>query len=382
MKILFLFPHFTTHGGAANVVLQFARGLQQRGHITEILCAKATDEFVKENSDVRFTELNIPTSNSAMYWLFFPYWQYRIHKKLDTYPDYILFPHVLPSNWWAWIYKRICRTKPIVWYCHEPSAFIHSKPWIRAIPNRGLRLLARMLNPVLQQMDRKLEKGNDIVICNSNYTQEAYGKVYQRKAACVIYPPIHLKYTDVQDKKENYFLSVSRITKFKNVHVLIDAFEIFVKRNPDYRLYIAGEGEEKENLQNSVTRRNLATHVFFWGKLNDQTLETFYRQARATILCSREEPFGLVPVESMMYGTPVIAHNSGGPLETIVHNKSGFLFTHDRDLADYLEIVAGMADNEYKIMQTHCRESVKKFDIETALTNLENVFLRLTEKIK
>ena len=174
MKILLIFPHFLTPGGAAKTALKYAKELQLRGNSVEILCAKVSKEFIKENPELNFRELNIPISSSASFWAFFPYWQYKINRILRKYPDYIFYPHVLPSNWWAWLYKLRNQHTKIVWHCHEPSAFIHSKAWINAIPNPIMKIGAKLLNPILKALDIKLEKENDLIYCNSIFVMKEY----------------------------------------------------------------------------------------------------------------------------------------------------------------------------------------------------------------
>jgi len=373
MKLLFLFPHFQSPGGAANVVLKFAKGLQEKDHLVEILCAKVSEEYISENPNLKFKQLHIPTSNSFFYWLFFPFWQYKINKQLKNYTGYILFPHVLPSNWWAWIFKRKRKDNRIAWYCHEPSAFIHSKPWINAIPNRFMKIGAKLLNPFLKNIDIALERKNDLVICNSNFTKDAYESIYKKEADGVIYPPITIRDILCEQNKEKIILTVGRLSKFKNIDLLLNAFSVIKNIFPDYKLVITGEGEEKENLENITLNLGLQSSVIFTGKVSAENLSDLYKKSRVTILCSRDEPFGLVPVESMMYYTPVIAHNSGGPRETIIHNENGFLYTDKNELITFINQIIEMDQEKYFLMQQRCREKALQYDITKVIEKLESV---------
>lgn len=377
MKILFLFPHFLYPGGAANVVLKFAEALQTRGHKVEICCAKVTDEFKKRHPHLHFKELKIPLSNSVYYWLLLPLWQIKINRLLHNYKDYVLFSHVLPSNWWGWFFKRAYRHAKIVWYCHEPSAFIHSKRWINAIPGSFMRRGAKLLNPFLKKMDIGLEKANDMVVFNSSFTKELYEKVYGRKRGKVIYPPCLVKMLPPEKDKENYILTIGRLSKFKNVDKLIKAFKIVSMDWPSYHLIIVGEGEEKERLVQLAADLNMQSQILFEGKVSNERLAHLYRKARATVICSFEEPFGLVPVESMMYTTPVIAHNSGGPKETILHNETGFLYNSQTELEEYIKKIIEMGQCQYSRLQQKGTEEVIKYDIASSVLQLEKMFEQL-----
>jgi glycosyltransferase involved in cell wall biosynthesis len=377
MKIVFLFPHFLSPGGAANVVLQFAKALQATGYQVEICCAKVSKEFMDNNPDLRFNELKIPPSSSFVYWLFFPFWQKKIHRQLNRYKNFILFPHVLPSNWWAWIYKRKSGKAIVIWYCNEPSAFIHSRAWINAIPIRLMKWGAKLLNPLLKKIDVALESENDIVICNSHYTAEQYQKIYGRKANAVIYPPLKIKQPALEKNKENYILTVGRLSKFKNVDLLIKAFTKLKDILFETRLVIVGEGEEKNKLERLVNDFDLEKRVYFTGKISDHDLAELYQKARVTVICSLNEPFGLVPIESMMYGTPVIAHNSGGPKETIRHSITGFLYNDEQELIRYLKVILEADSSQYFQIQKNCLNEIAHYDITKGHLQLELILQQI-----
>jgi glycosyltransferase involved in cell wall biosynthesis len=371
MKIVFVFPHFVSPGGAANVVLQFARALQQRQHSVVICCARISNEFREQNADLVFDELNIPTSNSFEYWLLLFYWQRKVNRRLDKYKDWILFPQVLPSNWWVWMYKRKNKQAKVVWYCHEPSAFIHSKSWINAIPFKAMKWGAKLLNPLLRRMDIELEKEGNIVICNSLFTKEQYKRVYKKDPEAVIYPPCAVKKVALEARKENFILTVARLSRFKKIDVLIRTFERLAKQMPDTRLVIVGDGEEKQVLERLVTTIGLNDRVCFKGSVSQERLEYFYVKARVTVICSRNEPFGLVPIESMMHGTPVIAHNSGGPRETITDGRTGFLYDDEKQLAELIIKIFTMECDRYSSLQRNCIEAAAAYDISNTIVELE-----------
>jgi glycosyltransferase involved in cell wall biosynthesis len=373
MKILFLFPHFLSPGGAANVVLQFARALQAKQHKVIVCCAKVSKEFKQANPDIIFTELKVPASNSFFFWLVFPYWQIKINRQLRVYKEYILFPHVLPSNWWAWLFKRENRNAKIVWYCHEPSAFIHSSTWINAIPIKLMKWGAKILNPFLKKADVTLEKENDAVICNSEFTKKQYQKIYRSKVDAVIYPPCN-GYKRFEKSKENYILTVGRLSKFKNVDFLIKAFKRVSENLAETKLVVVGGGEEKQRLEQLSCDLSLESRVFFKGKVKDDDLALLYQKAKITVICSVEEPFGLVPVESMICSTPVIAHNSGGPKETVLHGITGFLYNDETELTQYIQQVFAMEESGYWQMQQNCIQEATRFDISNSIVQLESVF--------
>ncbi len=378
MKILFLFPHFLTPGGAAHVVLQYAAGLQSKGHEVVILCANASPEFCTQHGNLKIVQLGIPNSSSMAYWFLMPFWQRRINLVLTEYQDYVLCPQVLPSSWWAWAYKRQHPAAKIAWYCHEPSAFIHSRTWINALTNPVVRLGAKAANPFLKWLDLKWERENDLVICNSQFTASQYETTYGCKPAEVIYPPSDIQLAPLTMVKQDYFLTVCRLTKFKRVDALILAFQTLLQKHPKYQLRIAGDGESRPELERLVRSLQLEERVQFLGWTDGAALRKLYQQAKATVSYSQNETFGLVPIESMMSGTPVISHNSGGPRETILHGENGYLFDHQEQLVDYMTTMIDMEAATYSEMQRKCQLTAQKFDLKVLLPQLEMVLEQLS----
>ncbi len=103
-----------------------------------------------------------------------------------------------------------------------------------------------------------------------------------------------------------------------------------------------------------------------------------YNIAKVTVICAENEPFGLVPVESMSYGTPVIAHNSGGPTETITHKKNGFLYNSPLELQQYLKKIINLPDSDYEAMSTNAKKRASYFFTKNIATNFIKLLSNLT----
>jgi glycosyltransferase involved in cell wall biosynthesis len=150
---------------------------------------------------------------------------------------------------------------------------------------------------------------------------------------------------------------------------------------PASKLIIVGNGDEKERLKQLGLQLNLQNRISFRGEVSDEQLAQLYQKARVTVICSHNEPFGLVPIESMMHATPVIAHNSGGPRETIHHGITGFLFNRHTELAQLIIRVFEMNSDTYFQMQQKCLQEVGKYDVSNSIGQLESVFQRLNNAI-
>ncbi len=321
-RILLLFPHMVSPGGALNYTLRLAELLLKRGATVAIVTMQADRNAYGVLPGLEIISLNGPLTSSIFYWLLLPYWQMKINWRLRIWKPDVIVAQVFPSNWWGWLGKCSCPETPLIWVCHEPSAFIHSEAWISAIRPAWKRWIACILQPLLAWIDTSLCKKSDRIVANSAYTAQMVTRIYRRKVDAITYPGIDFSLfrPDNPPVKEQMLITVARLTRFKRVDFLLRVFAQIRKRRSDLQLIIVGEGEEEEALRNMAKDLGLDANVTFTGKVTAKELASLYRKALAYIHGSVEEPFGMAPLEAIASGTPVIAHCSGGPVEFVTSN--------------------------------------------------------------
>lgn len=377
-NFIYLHPHFTLPGGAGGVILESAVRLNPDKYNVWILCIRANSEFKSKYSTLSFIEIGGPLSSSPLFWFTFPWVQYKIHGALNRLSPTIIFPNVLPANWWAFIYKLFHKGVFCLWYCHEPSAFIHFSKWIASIPNPLIRIGAKVLNPYLKAIDLFLvSKGPDHVVGNSMFSKKLFEKIYHKHIADYIYPGIDLNYFLSKKAKKRYLFIVSRLTKFKNVDIAIETMTKI--KHKEYQLIIGGEGEEKNNLIALSKKLNLSDRVHFIGRVPLKELPRLYAEAKLVLFTSKDEPFGMVPVEALACGTPVIGANSGGLKETIEDNYNGILLDvlTPENLANTIDGLLADSDR-YNFLQNNTRKTAEKFRWEQHVEKLEQILDDLT----
>jgi D-inositol-3-phosphate glycosyltransferase len=175
--------------------------------------------------------------------------------------------------------------------------------------------------------------------------------------------------------KRKFVLFVGRIDAIKGIDLLIRAIDCLVEKSclgkHDIGLIIVGgdkdadpriETQEMERLRKMVSRLNLEEEVAFWGAQRQDLLPFFYSAAEAIILPSRYESFGMVALEAMGCGTPVIASRVGGLQFTVEDGRTGFLFPEGnwRDLAERIREVIVSRKLKKKLGQAALRRA-KKF---------------------
>lgn len=156
-------------------------------------------------------------------------------------------------------------------------------------------------------------------------------------------------YNISKDKYENkkIITFVGKLANFKGVDILLDAAKIYEDRQDSITLII-GDGDEKEKLLAQARDLNLKS-VYFLGNVNQKELKKFYNIANVSVVPSRREPFGLVAIEAMACGTPVVATNQGG-LPDFVSDKVGKLVEPEDadDLASgILDVLNRYSKDEY-----------------------------------
>ena len=202
-------------------------------------------------------------------------------------------------------------------YCHTPTAYLWSYAHQYLAEQRlgGLTGAATRWMLHRQRMwDRVAAERVDVWVANSKNVQERIKKFY-RKDSTVIYPPVDTNRFSVSRQHDNYFLYASRLSGYKNPSLVIETFNRL-----KLPLIIVGTGDELPRLQQMA-----ATNITFTGWLPDEDVAKYMSRCQALIF-PVEEDFGIVPVEAMAAGRPVIALARGGAVETVISGKTGLLF--------------------------------------------------------
>ena len=206
-------------------------------------------------------------------------------------------------------------------YCHTPPRSLYgystTRNWKR---NPFLRWIMNMINAYLRVIDRRVSRKVDHFIANSEEVRRRIANVYQREST-VIHPPVNVPEELISCKekeglKGGYYLYVGRLTFAKHPELAIEACN-----RVKVPLKVAGTGDMLPMLAAVA-----GPTVEVLGAVSDQALSQLYSCAKALLYPVEDEDFGIVPVEAMGHGVPVIAHRSGGPLETVIDNKTGIFF--------------------------------------------------------
>lgn len=171
---------------------------------------------------------------------------------------------------------------------------------------------------LIRLFDKKLSNNVDIFVTNSNEVKKRLAK-YLKKDSVVIYPPVRNISRSFSKKKTNreYYIFHSRLVRQKGLELVVNTA---IKYR--FKLLVIGEGYLREQYRN-----NLPGNIEFLGWVEDKLLPKYYSKTKALIYASIDEDFGIVPVEAMSMGVPVIAYKCGGVKETLVDGQTGYFYS-------------------------------------------------------
>lgn len=268
------------------------------------------------------------------------------------------------------------RTKtPYVIYLHHPPNFLYpkiKKEWINS-PKRFFAWLGgKLIGNWLKNLDKKCVRNAKLLFVNSDYTKKRIKQIYKRDAI-VVYPSKNESFRILNVKKKDFIYAHGRVIPDKKFEYVIEA----IRYLPDKKLIISGsiEKDYKKKLENLIKKLKLQNRVRILGKIFEEKLIRLYNEAKVFVLTAPHEDFGIVPVESMSCGTPVVAWNDeAGPSETVTNNINGFLAKpyEIKDLADKIKKALNKKWDRNKI-----KNSTNKFSDKTQ----SRIFIKELERI-
>lgn len=255
--------------------------------------------------------------------------------------------------------KNIKTNSPHISYCFSPMRYI----WDQAEHYLGSkRFLAQPLIQYLRAWDRKGSKGVTEFVGISNFIRARIRCFYKRDSE-VIYPAVNTDWI-TPGKSEDYFIYAGALVQYKLPDLVVKAFNKL-----GLKLLVIGSGPMLNRLK-AMSKPNIE----FISGANDQQMAKLYAGARALIFPGIED-FGLVPVEVMAAGKPVITSNRGGSSETVVGWKywresakwdkvTGVNIRQNNSLESLLEAIDVFLDNEGSFDPNVCCLRAKDFSVE------------------
>jgi glycosyltransferase involved in cell wall biosynthesis len=220
--------------------------------------------------------------------------------------------------------------------------------------------LTRSILHYVRSWDAQSAGRVDSFMANSRFVARRIEKAYRRSAA-VIHPPVDVESFTLDPKKEDYYLTASRLVPYKRIDLIVEAFS----RMPERELRVIGDGPDFAKIKALA-----GPNVKLLGRQSAEALKLQMQKARAFVFAA-EEDFGIAPVEAQACGTPVIAFGKGGALETVIQGETGLFFDEQtaeslREAVEWFEAASEHYDPA-AIRRNALRFSAHRFRRELAL---------------
>lgn len=223
------------------------------------------------------------------------------------------------SSSWA-VAKGIKKNKKQlhICYCHTPIRYAWDlyEEYTSSLKQPKKFLVQQALRYIRNWDIKSLERV-DFFIANSKFVQQRIAATY-KKNSVVIYPPINTDQFILNQEKQDFYLTACRLVPYKKTKLIVEAFNDM----SDKKLVVIGDGEEYEAIK-KIAKANIT----LLGYQAFEEMVKYMQNARAFVYAAIED-FGIVPIEAMSCGTPVVALGYGGTAETIVDGVNGVHFAN------------------------------------------------------
>lgn len=342
MKVAFLHPDLGL-GGAERLVVDAAVALVERGHSVDMYTSHyEPDRAFEETKNGQFPVLvrgdflprHIAQKGHILFAMLRSIWlALRVALQFHQYDVFFCDQVSICVP----ILKLLAPRSRVLFYCHFPDMLL--------APRKSLA--KRIYRVPFDFVEQLTTAASDRVVVNSQFTKGVYKKTFTvvAKEAGVLYPCVALddlvaisSQPSPAEHGQIIFLSINRFERKKAIDLAVKALVELRSRVPSsvyskVKLLLAGGYDTRvqenveyyEEIQAVVIKEQLQDKVEYKRSFSDAEKLTLLSSATALIYTPENEHFGIVPIEAMAAGRPVIAAESGGPTESVAHGTTGLL---------------------------------------------------------
>lgn len=333
MKLVIVTPFLESRGGVDRVILEIAQHFDARVHCVRYNPETTFPEFGNLHVEIAKPGLlsKVPFMKRVIGAIEAGHHFYNL--KLEDYD--VINAHQTPSEWIR------NKNKPVIFYCHSPNREAFDLYEWR-MKRRGL-----LAKPVFwasiqafKHFEFKTVPRIEHIFTNSRNSQARISK-YLHRSSEVLYPGVDTQKFSFKSQ-ENFFFCPSRIAPEKDFEYAIKAFKIFSGRFKDWRLIIAGSLSNRPEHQRYFKKLKSMCDdsISIETNVTEERLLDLYARCYAVLYTPVNEDYGLIPLEAMASSKPCIAKNEGGPRETVLDGKDGFLVPSMWKMAEKMEWLA------------------------------------------
>ena len=398
IRVVFLHPDLGI-GGAERLVVDAGLALKSRGHDVTFVTAHHDNNhcFPETKQNCPRPELKVITAGDflprslfgrcyavcAYLRMFVAALYLVLFSGLD--PQVVICDQISFAVPWV---KYLSKAR-VVFYCHFPDQLLTQRD----------TMLKSLYRRPIDYVEEKTTGMADTLLVNSKFTAAIFRHTFKTLSVEpeVLYPSLN---TDNFDRlitahesmernfeaqtKTVHFLSINRYERKKNLPLAIRGFALLHKRRPDLsvKLTMAGGYDTRviENVEHFLELKTIASdlgvseHVSFLKSPEEEEKISLLCSCSALVYTPSGEHFGIVPIEAMYCGVPVVAVNDGGPRETVVDGETGFLRAADpEEFADAMESIAMAGNDLQRLGASGKRRVEEEFSFSAFTAHLDNI---------
>lgn len=265
---------------------------------------------------------------------------------------------------------------PSVYFCqtHYREFYDPSLIFSRSLKYK----IINFLRYPLKWMNKKNFQAATFIVANSKYIQERLTQIHQRKIYRIKLGVEGKRFKKKCFKRDNFFLSVGPLAIFKGMAFLIKAISFLPKNERLPLVVVANGGRDEKYIKKLANNLGVDLRIKPW--LSDQKLIELYNRAKIFLYTPYYEPFGLVVLEAMACGLPVVGVNEGGLKESIIEGKNGWL--SERDPRRFSLKISEALKKVNPEFRKNTRNSTKDWDWNKSALMLEKIILKISKKNK
>ena len=282
---------------------------------------------------------------------------------------------------------------PMVWFPHEPLRLLHDLKFEqRQSDASGEQLYELHVYPkysydqvsydlydgyraTIDAIDRAAKP--EYVVANSRYTAGYLSRIYGRDVPDVIYPGADMDDFIELKVDRKLFVTIGQLWPHKRVNLLIEAIAL----TDEAQLAVIGSGPELERLQSLCVKLGVDDRIFFLSGLNNREVRLVLARACALLFCPIREPFGIVVLEAMTAGKPIVAANEGGYVEVCNPDFAMLVPPSPLVIAQKIEFLRDNPD-QVQIMGRAAREAAKEYSWKRTANELEQLLVKASANAK
>lgn len=261
-------------------------------------------------------------------------------------------------------------------YSHTPTRVLYDLnprilEYLEKTHGVKAKLLALLWFEVWKKLDYWAAQRPDLFVANSKLVRERIKEYYGRDSM-VVYPPVEVEKFRIGEPGD-YFLAVQRPSPEKRIELLLEIF----RRIPDEKLVLVGDYIDADYKSRIESQLRKLKNVSWFKNVGEKELVDLYSRCKAVIQTGENVDFGIVPVEAMASGKPVIAVDEGGFRETVLDGKTGILVKKPY-LRNFLSVVRNF--DPFGFSSRACRERALEFSKEKFIRKMNTIIKEVLNK--